>query len=126
MDSPSNAEEWTWEGGEDELSRIESNDPTLHKLTLSIAANGVDPKRFGAATRRSTHLRELSCTPCFTASKENLEDFFRGVASNRSLQKLRLGYFEGAPIDQPLRHVAGGREYEEVISGDMPKFGRPF
>ena len=71
------------------MSQIEGDDPNI--MSLVVGDNGFYPSNgdwavLGRAIGRNTHLQDLVCH----GPKECCNDLFRGVASNRSIQKISL------------------------------------
>ena len=91
------------------MSQIESNDPSMTCLTLKddcYLPDG-DWANLGRAIGRNTHLKELWVWPWM--SRENFNGLFRGLTSNRSIQKLTLNGNIGSNIidDKGANIVAG-------------------
>ena len=85
--------------------RIERNDPDLVDVTIrnfDCLPHHDGWERFGESVGKNTHLRELTMTGA-DITKEDMEKFFHGVAHNRSIRKLSLGY--GGLFDGELFNI---------------------
>jgi len=91
------------------MSQIERNDPSITYLRIDddfYPPDG-DWGDLGRAIGRNTHLKKLWVTP--RRSRDNNNGLFRGLISNRSIQKLTLGgYIRSTSIDDEGANIVAG------------------
>ena len=91
------------------MSQIESNDPSMTCLNIEddfYPPDG-DWANLGRAIGRNTHLKKLRVMPW--RLWDNFNGLFRGLASNRSIQKLTLDFCIGSnSIDDEGANIVAG------------------